>query len=330
MLGSLPPPGAPASLSLEGEPHLPCPACGAGLEERRATRGSQLLLDLCPGCRGVLLDRGELPRLEALAKAGSQEARRGAQANAAASVHSEYASAVASMARAQAERGLEALGPSPPGAARAVAMAIGLPVDEEHSGPHPPLVSWLLLLALGVTFAFQLAREGGLIEYALVPSAFLRGQAWSTILTSAFLHGGVAHLFGNAWILWVVGDNVEGRLGHLWFAVLFLASALVANLAVLATDPQGTTPYVGASGAIAGLMGAYMVMFPRSRIWLRTGWRAGLQPLALPAVAYLLFWLGLQFLGVFAGQHGIAFWAHIGGFAAGLVAGFFARSAARV
>jgi len=200
-------------------------------------------------------------------------------------------------------------------------------------------LSWLLLQ--GVGSPAQVARS--VCTLGLIPGA-LTGQippgtplplgpeltcvpgalpVWLTPLTSMFAHGGWFHLLGNMWFLWLFGDNVEDGLGHGRFLVFYLCSGLAAVLAQVLAAPGSAIPMVGASGAISGVMGAYVVLYPRARVhmWIFLGF------LVLRAVwpAYLMlgYWLLLQLLGSIVGAltpagGGVAFTAHVGGFLAGV------------
>ena len=144
---------------------------------------------------------------------------------------------------------------------------------------------------------------------------------WRTLVTSMFLHGGWMHLIGNMWFLWIFGNNVEDAMGHARFAVFYLLCGLVAASLQVALQPASGVPMVGASGAIGGVMGAYIVLYPRVRI--HTGVFLGfyLARFSVPAVFMLGYWFLLQLLGGASSfgraGGGVAFWAHVGGFAAG-------------
>ena len=146
---------------------------------------------------------------------------------------------------------------------------------------------------------------------------------WWTLLTSMFLHGGWFHLIGNMWFLAVFGDNVEDALGRFRFLVFYLLCGLAAAAAQILTNPRSPVPMVGASGAISGVMGAYALLYPRAPVHLLVLF--GFYPLryVVPAVLMLGYWFLLQFLGGLLapvlGSGGIAFWAHVGGFVAGLI-----------
>lgn len=148
-----------------------------------------------------------------------------------------------------------------------------------------------------------------------------------TFITSLFLHGGLLHLFGNMLFLWICGDNVEDRLGHLGFLLLYLASGIIASLTHIQMTAMPEVPSIGASGAISGILGAYVVLFPRSKIrfwylfWFYLFFRMGTFTLA--SVWAIGFWfieqLLLGYLTLSSHAVGVAYWAHIGGFVFGLI-----------
>jgi membrane associated rhomboid family serine protease len=138
-----------------------------------------------------------------------------------------------------------------------------------------------------------------------------------------FLHGSWMHLLGNMWFLWIFGDNVEDSMTRPRFVAFYLFSGLAAALAQVLTSPASGVPMVGASGAISGVMGGYLVLYPRVRVFAIVPLGFFLTSVALPAWMMLVYWAGLQLLSGFAsmgdGGGGVAFWAHVGGFVAGVV-----------
>ncbi len=214
-----------------------------------------------------------------------------------------------------------------------------------------PYVTWALVVANIAVFLYQASLGSGLaglafvFEYGFVPARLLAEPvaALPTLITHAFLHGGLMHLLGNMLFLFVFGDNVEDRLGHLRYALFYAVGALVAALAQAILGGEPRTPLIGASGAISAVLGAYIVIYPQQRVqtlipgliapWLfvrlfsrQTPWYAPW----LPAWAYLGFWAIMQGLSAIsdgggAGE-GVAWWAHLGGFAFGMtVANVIAR-----
>jgi len=201
------------------------------------------------------------------------------------------------------------------------------------------VAAWLLLQGAGTDPALtRSVCELGLIPGDLlgtVPDGYelpLGGNtvcvlggapAWHTVFTSMFLHGGWFHLIGNMWFLWVFGNNIEDAMGHGRFAVFYLLCGLLAAAAQVGSGPSSPVPMVGASGAISGVMGAYLVLYPRVRVHTLIFLGFFLTRVTLPAWIMLLYWAFLQFLGsvpaIAGGQTGggVAFMAHLGGFVAG-------------
>ena len=149
------------------------------------------------------------------------------------------------------------------------------------------------------------------------------GPQYANVVTSMFLHGGWMHLLGNMWFLWLFGNNIEDSMSRPRFVVFYLLCGLAAALAQVFADPASNIPMVGASGAISGVMGAYLVLFPRVRVFTFVPLGFFMTQMALPAWVMLLYWMALQFVGglgsIGAEGGGVAFWAHIGGFVAGVV-----------
>ena len=184
------------------------------------------------------------------------------------------------------------------------------------------------LIAVNVAvYLFQLmltdrGQDAFIVGFGLIPAYF----SFVSVVTSMFVHGGLAHLAGNMLFLWIFGDNVEDRLGHGRFLFFYLLCGFVAALAQTVLNPDSLVPMVGASGAIAGVMGAYLVLYPRSRVLMLFPFPVFL--FELPAIVFLLMWFLVQFLNginqlpVFekdAVSGGVAFWAHVTGFVAGLI-----------
>ena len=150
------------------------------------------------------------------------------------------------------------------------------------------------------------------------------GQQMSNVITSMFLHGSWMHLLGNMWFLWLFGNNIEDSMTRPRFVAFYLLSGLAAALAQVTANPMSEVPMVGASGAISGVMGAYLVLFPRVRVYTMVPLGFFLHSMALPAWVMLIYWGFLQVAGgvmstVSEQTGGVAFWAHLGGFAAGVV-----------
>jgi membrane associated rhomboid family serine protease len=149
------------------------------------------------------------------------------------------------------------------------------------------------------------------------------GRQISHVITSMFLHGSWMHLLGNMWFLWLFGNNIEDSMSRVRFAVFYLLCGLAAALLQVVTDPASGIPMVGASGAISGVMGAYLVLYPRVRVFAMVPIGFMLTSIALPAWMMLIYWILIQFVSgltaIGAQGGGVAFWAHVGGFVAGMV-----------
>ena len=200
-----------------------------------------------------------------------------------------------------------------------------------------PFINWLLILANAAAFWYELqlgesALQSFIFTWGLVPAKLMSNpeSEWQTIFSSMFLHGGWFHILSNMWVLYIFGDNVEDRVGSLRYLIFYLLSGIAAAFLQIFVMQGSSVPMIGASGAIAGVLGAYLISFPRSRI-------AGLVPILfiftiieIPAVLFLIFWFISQlYSGLFAMQgassSGIAWWAHIGGFVFGFIMVSFFR-----
>ncbi len=211
-----------------------------------------------------------------------------------------------------------------------------IPLRDENPSATVPFVTRFVIALNVAVFLYELSlgsaiqpfvKEWGFLPVRL--SLALHGDGGPTlgavavtVFSSMFLHGGWAHLIGNMWYLWIFGDNVEDRLGHARFLLFYLAAGVVAALVQYATSPDSSLPTVGASGAIAGVLGAYAVAFPRARVITLVPLVIFFQVLPLPALVVLGLWFVYQFLfGTLSlastATGGIAFWAHVGGFAFG-------------
>src|SRR3954466_2605929 len=185
-------------------------------------------------------------------------------------------------------------------------------------------VAWLYEVALPHESLNQF-----LTIYGVVPAYF----AWPTLVTSMFLHGSWSHVIGNMWYLWIFGDNVEDRVGHGRFIVFYLLCGFVAALGQVAVDPNSMLPTIGASGAIAGVMGAYFVLYPHSRVLTLIPLIIIFEVIELPAIMLLGFWFLMQLFsaGTVAitatthGSGGVAFMAHVAGFLSGVIGVFAFR-----
>ena len=203
-----------------------------------------------------------------------------------------------------------------------------IPLRDTIPSGRVPIFNYLIIAANVVVFAYETSLSDRqtvalIAHWGLIPVHFRFGN----LLTSMFLHGGLLHLLGNMLFLYIFGDNVEDRLGHLRYLVFYLLCGAAAGAAQALSSPDSSVPMVGASGAIAGVLGAYLLFFPGARVVTLVPIFFFLQVLEIPAVFFLGLWflgqfmLGVSSLGTHAAAGGVAFWAHIGGFVSGMVLG---------
>jgi len=222
------------------------------------------------------------------------------------------------------------------------------PLRDSVPSSRPPVVNVLLIAACVVVFLFELSLgpylERFLRANAFVPFRVFHASAYSggvpfalkSMLLSMFLHGGWLHLIGNMWFLWIFGDNVEDVLGHVGYLVFYLASGAAATFTQALIDPSSRLPLVGASGAIAGVLGAYLVLFPWARVRTLVFLGFFFTVANLPAPLFLIVWFVVQFFSgtlalasTGAGGGGVAFFAHVGGFFTGVVVALWLRLTGR-
>ena len=212
-----------------------------------------------------------------------------------------------------------------------------IPLKDLNPRLTTPFVTLLIIVANVGVFLYQVSlgqHAGQALAYvygiipARIPEAFTTDsvtlpQAFLPLLTSMFLHGGWFHLIGNMWFLWIFGDNIEDQLGHFGYVLFYLFCGIGAGVAHAVMNLGSSMPAIGASGAISGVMGAYMVFFPRSRVLTLVPFFLFFT-VQLPAVVVLGYWFLIQFLSGVGSLElhtdiGVAFWAHIGGFVLGAV-----------
>lgn len=208
-----------------------------------------------------------------------------------------------------------------------------IPLRDDNPTRTVAFVTILLIGVNVVAFFYELSLpnrqslEAFFADFALTPAAVTHATApavYQTVLTSMFLHGGWLHLIGNMLYLWIFGNNVEDSLGHFKFIGFYLLCGVAAAAAQIAISPNSRVPMVGASGAVSGVLGAYLLLFPRARVLVLLPIWIFLRFVYVPAWLMLIFWFGLQLLSGAATFNrmeagGIAFWAHIGGFVAGMI-----------
>ncbi len=212
--------------------------------------------------------------------------------------------------------------------------------DDDIRGAPPPYVTWVIVALNVLVFLYEISLSQPELRqftetFGVIPAEILQGRQLYGLFTSMFLHGGWLHIVSNMAFLLVFGDNVEALLGKLSYVLFYLAGGLVAAIAYIAVNPGSTAPSIGASGALAAVLGAYVVMFPGSQIRALVMLGFFVTVTRVTAVIFLGIWFimqllsGVASLGVETAQGGIAYWAHIGGFVFGLLVGFLLRGRAQ-
>ena len=216
--------------------------------------------------------------------------------------------------------------------------------DKNPSGTFPYITVGIIVINV-LIFLYELSLDSGLgefiMKYAVLP---LKIKHYSQdpdltftsisfpFVSSMFLHGGFIHLIGNMWYLWIFGDNIEDKLGHFKFFGFYILCGIIASSVHVLFNSQSDIPCIGASGAIAGVLGAYMVTFPRARVVTIVPLFIFIQVIELPAIVVLGFWFVIQFFNgatsitASTSGAGVAWWAHIGGFAAGIIIFYIIRT----
>lgn len=198
---------------------------------------------------------------------------------------------------------------------------------------YKPILTWTFLVINVVVFLYSLSLgERGfqrfVYEYGVIPAEIIQGQDWMMAWTSMFVHGGWMHIIGNMLFLYVFADNIEALVGHVRFFFFYFLGGLAAVLLQTVMDWNSAIPMVGASGCISAVLGAYLVMFPKGKVRLMFFFVIRFW---VPAILFLLFWAVQQFVASFGSlaetqeTGGVAYWAHIGGFVFGVVAGIYFR-----
>ncbi|MFN7145274.1 MAG: rhomboid family intramembrane serine protease [Myxococcota bacterium] len=208
------------------------------------------------------------------------------------------------------------------------------PIRDSIRARRRPVATVLLILLNIVGFVLEMGAgpeiEAFVTRFAVVPDrlvAAARAGAWlpevATVFTSMFLHADILHLAGNVWFLWIFGDNVEDRFGRVGFVAFYVACGVAAAFSQVAMDPTSAVPMVGASGAIAGVLGAYLRLYPGARVLAVVPIFLFLHFLEVRAIVFLGVWFAIQVGSSLLGVTGVAWWAHIAGFAAGLLLALF-------
>jgi membrane associated rhomboid family serine protease len=211
-----------------------------------------------------------------------------------------------------------------------------IPISDDNPASLAPVATWLVIGLCVIVYLWErsLGREMNAAIFVLgfvpaslmmphaAPNGFVSVPPLVTIFTSMFMHGGLLHLAGNMLYLWIFGNNVEDAMGHARFVLFYLACGAVAAMTLAFIDPASRIPMVGASGAISGVLAAYVLLFPRARVTVIVPLGIIFYPFTLSAFWVVSFWFVLQLISAsFSNpqQPGVAWWAHVGGFAAGLL-----------
>lgn len=280
--------------------HLFCPSGhGRMVSYHMHSEGKHVEIDACPACHGLWLDAREGELLATITT----------------EVHHEHARPGSS----KGTIGVVAM--------YLVQLATMMPVEAYNPVKRKPHLIHAIVVLNAVIFGFELFLMGAggidpfIMTFGLVPSSVAAGHNVFSILTHAFLHGSIPHLLGNLYFLWIFGDNIEDLLGRWRALVLYLVSGISGGLLYFAFQYRASTPLVGASGAIAGLMGAYLVLFPKVRLWVVIFFAQ----FKIRAYWYMVIWLGLQALIMLNPKSNVSWQAHLGGFAAGVVLAFLLK-----
>lgn len=206
------------------------------------------------------------------------------------------------------------------------------PIKDHNPSGRIPYVNYFFIAVNVIVFLLYSELLGGIAASAgggpfgnmeMVPKEIMNGQDWHSIITSMFQHAGLMHLGGNMLFLWIFGDNMEDAMGHVGYFVFYLVCGVAAVAAHMLADPFSVVPVVGASGAVAGVMGGYLLLYPRAQVDIMLILVVYFKRFSLPAFVVLLIWFAMQLFGGFANTNtqggGVAYWAHAGGFIAGIL-----------
>lgn len=203
------------------------------------------------------------------------------------------------------------------------------PIRDHNPSGRVPFVTYALIaanvaifLSYWGLFADPRALNGFFTAWAVIPAQISDGAGYHTLISSMFLHGGVMHLAGNMLFLWIFGDNMEDEMGHIPYLLFYLASGVGAGLIQVISEPSSMVPTVGASGAIAGVMGGYILLFPKAKIDILLIFVIFFRVFTVPAVLVLGLWFAMQLFSSFGSnplEGGVAYWAHSGGFLVGVL-----------
>jgi rhomboid family protein len=282
---------SPASALQRHPRFFACPACQHRLNEREYGRRSGVWLDHCDRCGGVFLDADHVRLIRFRGRTMLRYAET----------------------------------PNDPSiGAKVLCFVTGMPIEISNARRGKPIVVWALVAINALVFLLEMANgiDRPLLDsWAIVPSVAFEPSQWYRFVTAMFLHAGVLHVAGNLYFLWTFGDDVEDQFGHLGFLLLYLVWGVIAGIVDAAIAHGSSLPRLGASGAISGVLGAYVILRPRAKLYMF----ALFVPLRIGAATYLLGWIVLQLVSGLLHVGGVAWWAHVSGFVAGIATAAWAR-----
>jgi len=291
-----------------------CPRCYTTLEEKTFNDSSELIIEKCPACSGFFLDRGEYPKIQQLLKRRNQELRLIKKTTPTSKKTVNSLDMVHMEAKGSGVAWFQ--------------FFTDLPLElTSRQKLFSPGVTILIMINL-IVFLTSLfyGFEAWLNHFGFVPMDITKGQNFYTFITAQFTHGDIFHIIGNMYFLFVLGDDVEDKFGIFWFLLLYLLFGVAGDIGHLLSEPSSTIPAIGASGAISGVLGVYVILFPKRKFLFRffyfLWWHKCFE---WPAYVYFGLWIGMQFLFAAMEVPGVGWWAHIGGFLAGVTVAIMYR-----
>lgn len=289
-----------------------CPNGHGNMKITQFPTSRPLVLDWCQDCFGIWFERGEMDRIAKVAS----NTKRSIQNDIEVTYHTAIETEILKYQD----------GTEPPAASQFYQWLTGVAIEVYSPVERAPIVTWTLIGINFLVFMLQFISISYNTDtklffqtWGMTPQKIMHGDMLWTLFSSMFLHAGIVHLLGNMYFLWIAGDNVEDRLGHWRFLLLYVMSGIIAAFLHIATVSGWSVPMVGASGAISGLLGAYSRFFPKRKFFVRFFYFLWFNWLfRVPAYVYFGFWFFLQAIYAMLQIPGIAFSAHIGGFIAGL------------
>jgi membrane associated rhomboid family serine protease/Zn-finger nucleic acid-binding protein len=328
-INEISPPALPAAVSAAATAPPPlealrsCPRCLAPMQKYNYSYNSNIFLDRCPQCQGIWADQNEIQKIARFNKGNPAINELGASITLEQKDFAQNIQSIEDLAAFSARVPVFLL----------FLPKIILPLSDDNPRRYFP---WVTLSLIAVNMAVFLAQFAYLPPavwptlfqgLGVVPAAVMRGELNSTLISALFLHSSLFHLAGNMFFLWLFGDNVEESFGPVRFLFFYLLCGILANLGHIFFNQSSTAPLIGASGAISGIMGAYLVLYPKIKVKTLFFYKV----IDVPAYIFFVGWLGLQiFNGIVAGMVGhsqIAWWAHFAGFAAGAFLVYFFKTA---